>query len=215
MHMPQRAAADEGVENLVVEERLDGGHGLVGEIPADHSLTGGRIIRLADAREQQELHIEHLESAEKDHLGRLLPLAALRIDIGDAGRPLAAIVEINPRDLRFGARLEIRSPHQHRQKRRLWARFRVVAATEALAETAIGARPEGYAERVGVSLGQIAGRLRKRVVAHLFRGLGPQHRPVRLLLRRRRIGKRPRSLERIAGGLLLPFEVPGGSRRAA
>ena len=204
-----------GIENLVVKKRLDTGRDLVGEVAADHALAGVHVIRLANAGEQQQLHIEHLEGAEEDHLGRLLPLAALRVDISDAGRPLAGIVEIDPRNLAFGARLEVRSPHQHRQERYLRARLRVIAAAEPLAEAAKGARPKRDAERVGVGLGQIAGGLRKRAVAHLFRRLGPQHRPIGLLLGRRRIGARPRSLERIAKRLLLPLQVPGGSRRAA
>ncbi len=81
----------------------------------------------------------------------------------------------------IGARLEIRFAHQHRQDRRLRAGFGIIGAAEPFAEAAIGALAERDAERVGIGLRQIAGGLRKRLVAELLGGFAEQRVAVTLL----------------------------------
>ena len=46
---PHRASARIGVHALVGMERIGVGHGLIGEIPAHHSLSRCRIVGLPDA----------------------------------------------------------------------------------------------------------------------------------------------------------------------
>jgi hypothetical protein len=58
--------------------------------------------------------------AHKQHqIGGLLEFFARRINIGHPSCPFSGPVEIDARDLAFGARLEIRIAKQHRQNRRL------------------------------------------------------------------------------------------------
>jgi hypothetical protein len=49
----QPACADEGVQDLVVEEDVDSGSDLVGMVAPDHTVAGARIVGLADAGQQQ------------------------------------------------------------------------------------------------------------------------------------------------------------------
>src|SRR6202020_114736 len=115
-----------------------------------------------------------------------------------AGRSLPGAIEIDARDLAFGAIGEVRFPHEHRKDGRLRGGVRIIAADTPFAEAEISAGSEPDAERVLVSLGQIAGRLRKRLIAEFPRGLGEQRIAEGLLLRRSGIGTRARSFERIA-----------------
>src|SRR5262249_42057763 len=130
-------------------------------------------------------------------------------------RALARAVEVDARDLAVGTRLEIRLAQQRRQDGGLRARLGIVGAAEPFAEAAEGALAELDAERVGVGLREVARRLRERLVAKLRRRLGEQRVAERLLLRRRRIRTRARSLERIAARLDLPLEIAGSARGAA
>ena len=52
------------------------GDRLMGEVAADHTLIGDRIVGLADARLQQELNVEDGVSGQDDEVGRLLPFLA-------------------------------------------------------------------------------------------------------------------------------------------
>ena len=174
-----------------------------------------RIVGLADARQQQELNVEDRKGGEDHEVGRLLPFLAARIDKGDAGRAFAGVVDIDARHLAFGAVAEVRFADQHRQNRRLRAGLRIVAAAEPFAEAAIGAGSEPDAERIRISLRQVAGGLRKRLVAEIARGLGEQRVAERLRLRRIGIGPRARSLERIAAFENLPFQIACRARRPA
>ncbi len=212
-----RAGRDERVEVELgpIEEADHARHGLVGEVAADVARAGLRIVGLADPGEQQKLDVEQLKCAQEDEVGRLLPFLAGGVDEGDAGRALAAAVEVDARDLAFGARREVRLAHQRRQNRGLRARLRIVGAAEPFAEAAIGALPELDAERVGVGLRQVAGGLRKRLVAELARRLGIERVAEWLLLRRRRIGARARAFERIAAPLDISLEIAGGAGGAA
>src|SRR5271169_6190931 len=60
-----RAGRDEGIEVVfvVVEETHRGRHGLMGEVAAYLALAGLRIIRRADARQQEKLDVEKLKGA--------------------------------------------------------------------------------------------------------------------------------------------------------
>ncbi|MCY1375577.1 hypothetical protein D9M69_630030 [compost metagenome] len=88
--------ADEGVGvHVLVEEGLDGGHVLVGEVLPHHTLAGTRVVGLADAGEQQQAHVVELEGAEDHQARRLHDLAALGVDVGHAGGFLAVAVEVD------------------------------------------------------------------------------------------------------------------------
>src|SRR5581483_11527352 len=73
-----RARGDERieVELVLVEEGDRTRHGLVREVAPDLPLPGRRIVRLADAGEEEQLDVEQLERAEQHEVGRLLDLAA-------------------------------------------------------------------------------------------------------------------------------------------
>jgi len=91
------------VEFVLVEESDCLGDRLVGEVAADHARVGDRVVRLADARQQQELDVEDREGREDDEVSRLFPFVAARIDEGDPGSPFAGTVNIDARHLAFGA----------------------------------------------------------------------------------------------------------------
>jgi hypothetical protein len=194
-----RAGGDERIEvEFLVVEKSDRGRGrLMGEIAADLSLAGLRVVGRADARQQQELDVEKLERAQQHDVGRLFPFFARRIHVADAGGPLAGAVEIDAHHLALGAGLEIRLAQQRRQNGRLRARLGIIGAAEPFAEAAKGALPEPDAERIGVSLREISRRLRVWFVAELLGGLREQGVPVALLHRRRRIGPRATAFEQL------------------
>ena len=185
-----RAGGDERieVEFVLVEEAEDVGDRLVSEVAADHARVRHRIVRLADARHQEEVNVEDGEGGEDHEVGRLLPFLAARIDKGDAGRAFAGGVDIDAGHLAFGAVAEVGFPDQHRKDRRLRGGFRIVAAAEPFAEAAIGAGPEADAKRVRISLRQVSGGLRERLIAQVPRGLAEQRLAERLRLRRSGIG---------------------------
>src|SRR5439155_13718400 len=112
-------------------------------------------------------------------------------------------------------RLEVRPSYQRGQDRGLRAGLRVIAAAEPFAIAAKGARAEGDAERVRISLRQVAGGLRERGVTHLLCCLREQCGTIGLLLGRRRVLSRAGALERIAARLLLALDVAGPTGCAA
>ena len=91
-----------------IEEADDVGDRLMGEIAADHAGIGAGIVGLANARQQQKLHVEDGVGGQDHEIGGLFPFVAAGIDKGDAGRALARSVEIDPRDLAVVARRKIR-----------------------------------------------------------------------------------------------------------
>ena len=99
---------------------------------------------------QHHVHVVEREGADEDDFRGLLPFGTGAVHVGHAGRMLAGAIEIDLEHLAFGARLEIRFAHQHRQHGGLRARLRVIGAAEPLAEAAIGALPHADAERIGV-----------------------------------------------------------------
>ena len=176
-HGRQRAGADEGVEDLVVEEHVDRRHGLVGVVLADHAFAGLRVVGLADARQQQQAHVLQDVGREDHHLGRLEELLAGAVDVGDAGGALACRASSSTlQHFALGLQGEVGLAHQVGQDRGLRAGLGVVAAAELLAEAAIGAGAQLRAQRVGVGLRQVAGRVRKGMVAEARRGLAEQRR---------------------------------------
>ena len=213
--MPCAPVAMNGLRILSFRISTDAGCGLIGIVAADHALPGLRVVGLADSRQQHQPHIEQRESADQHDIGGLLPFLARRIDIGDAGGALAGRIQIDLGHFGFGLRAEIGKAQQCRQHAGLRARLGIIAAAEALAESAIGALAELDAERIGIGLAQIRRGLRKRPVAGLARGFGKQGRAKPLLQRRRRIFRRAPALERIAAGLLGPADIAGLAGRAA
>ena len=137
----------------------------------------------------------------------------LESTIGDASRPFAGAVDVDPRHLAFGAIAEVRFPDEHRKDGGLWRGLGIIAAPEPFAEAAIGAGSEPGAERVYVGLRHIAGGLRKRLVAKLARGLGEQGMTEGLGLRRIGVRPRARSLEGIAAFEDLTLQIARGARR--
>src|ERR1700738_3485306 len=133
------------------------------------------------------MDVEQLEGAEQYQLGRLLPLLVAGVDVGDPSSAFPGFVEIDLKHLAVRARLKARPSYQRGQDRGLRTGLRVVAAAEPFAEAAKGARAEGDAKRVRVSLRQVAGGLRERGITHLLRRLRAECGAVGLLLRRRRV----------------------------
>ena len=203
------------VELRIVEKPVHARHCLVREVAAYHAGIGCGIVRLADLRQQQKLHVEQRESRQDHQIGGLFPFHAAAIHEGDAGGALAGAVGIDLGDFRIVARGEIRFAHQHRQDRGLRAGLGIVGAAEPLAIAAIGARPHPHAKRIGIGLRQIPRGLRERFVAEFARRLAEQRVAEALLLRRRRIRPRARAFERVAALLNLALQVPGLTRRAA
>ncbi len=59
------ARADKRVGiGVFVENGLDGGHVLVGEVTPHHPFAGLRIVRFADPGEQHQVHVVELEGAD-------------------------------------------------------------------------------------------------------------------------------------------------------
>ena len=67
-----RAGGNERIEIVfvLVEETERVRHGLMGEIAPDLALSGRRIVRLADAGQEQKLHVEQRKCAEQHEIGR-------------------------------------------------------------------------------------------------------------------------------------------------
>src|ERR1035437_5500614 len=102
-HLAARAGADEGVHRLVLaEEDLDAAGHLIGIVAPHDPLAGRRVVRLADSRQEQKLRVIELEGGQDNEIGRLEDLAALSVDVGDAGGALARGVQIDAQDVRPG-----------------------------------------------------------------------------------------------------------------
>lgn len=98
------AGADERVgKHVFIKERLDGGHVLVGEVAPDHAFAGHRIVRLADAGQQHQVHVVELERAQDHQIGRLFNLAALRIDVVHAGGAGLVVGQVDLQHVGVGA----------------------------------------------------------------------------------------------------------------
>ena len=108
-HRGERAGADERVHDLVVEEDIHRGHGLVGVVLADHAFAGLRVVGLADARQQQQAHVVQHVGRQDHHLGRLEELFAGAVDVGHAGGALAVGRQLDPQHLAFGLQREVRT----------------------------------------------------------------------------------------------------------
>ena len=106
------------------------------------------IVGLADARQQQKLHVEDGKGGQDHQIGGLFPFIAVGIDERDAGSALAEGIDIDPRHLAVVARRKIRLAQQRRQDRGLRRRFGVIAAAEPFAESAKGAGSQPHAKRI-------------------------------------------------------------------
>ncbi len=70
------ARADKRVGiGVFVENGLDGGHVLVGEVTPYHPFAGLRIVRFADPGEQHQVHVVELEGADNHRVRRLFHFA--------------------------------------------------------------------------------------------------------------------------------------------
>ncbi|MNS90119.1 hypothetical protein D3C72_1241540 [compost metagenome] len=136
-HCAGRACADKRIEVgiLVVKQRYTAVH-LIGVVLADHAFTGHRIVRFANAGQQQQANVMQLESTEDHQIGRLFHLLPLGVDVGDAGGFLAGAVQIHFDYLRLGAQLKVFALGQYRQNGGLRRSLGVHKAAEALAVAA-------------------------------------------------------------------------------
>jgi hypothetical protein len=95
-HHAVAARADEGVGvDVLVEERLDRRHVLVGEVAAEGAMASDRIVGCADARQQHQPHVVKLECGDDDNVCQLLDFTPLRIEIGAARRRVSAFSPID------------------------------------------------------------------------------------------------------------------------
>ena len=173
------------------------------EISADHASVGGGVIGATYLRVQQKVHVKDGVGRQDDEVGGLLPFAAAGIDEGDAGGMLARTVEVDAHHFRIVAQRKIRFANQEWQDGRLRTGFGIIAATEPLAKSAIGAWAQMKPQRICIGLRHIAGRLGKRLVAEVARGLCKQCVAEGLFLRRVGVGPGARSLKRITAFLNL------------
>ncbi len=163
------------VLRVLVEERLDGGHVLVGEVAPHHALAGDRVVGLADAGQQQQVHVVELERADDHQIRRLHDLAALGVDVGHAGGALPAVaVEVDLQHVAVGAQLELRLLAQRRQDVQVRRGLGIHVAGVAAAEAAEVARPHLHAVGVGVGPRGVGRRQVVGVLAHRLRRLSKQ-----------------------------------------
>ena len=87
----------------LVEEQVHAIDELVTEVAADRALARLGIVGRADARRQHQPHVVEMKSRQHDHPGRLLDLAALGIDVGDADRFLPRAVDVDLGDVGAGS----------------------------------------------------------------------------------------------------------------
>src|ERR1700733_6652377 len=198
-----RAGRDERIEVvlLVVEESVHARNGLMRIVAADDACVGDRIVWFSDLRMQQKLHVEHRIGCKDDEIGGLFPLDAARVDEGHAGRAGSGFIDVNFDHFRIVARGEVWFADQVRKDRGLRTCLRVVAASEPFAESAVGAGAHLEPERIRIGLREIAGRLRKWLVAEILRSLAEERVTKRLRLRWRRVGTGTWSFEGIAARL--------------
>ncbi|MNO80373.1 hypothetical protein D3C76_715800 [compost metagenome] len=148
--------ADEVVGvGVLVEERLDCPHVLIGEVTPDHTFVLYRIVRFANAGKQHQTHVVELESRQNHQLCRLLHLAPLGIDVGHAGGLALAVVQVHPQHMGIGPQLEVGHLAQRRQDVHVGRGLGVHVAHVAAAETAEVARPHLRPVGVGVRPGGV------------------------------------------------------------
>ena len=212
--LAQRAGAHERVEDLLLEHVHRRGD-LVGVIATDHAAPRRGVIRRADLRQQQQVHVVLGERAQHHHAGGLFDLVAIHIHIGDAGGALAGVVGVDPGDVAARAVAEIGLLQQHRQDRGLRAGLGIVAAAEPLAVTAIRALAHLHAQRVAIRFRGIGRGAGERIEAGLARRLVEQHGRGAAFQWRQRIATLACTFERVAAGLLHAADIAGGAGNAA
>src|ERR1700733_14182186 len=89
-----RARSDEWIDLDILAE-VGGGLGthLVSVVLAHDALPGGGVIGGADLREQQQAHVMHLECGKNDKAGRLFNFTSALIDVENARRDFAGVIE--------------------------------------------------------------------------------------------------------------------------
>ena len=120
----ERTRAHVRLEVLAFEVHRRAAEALIGVVAPDDALTGGRIVHLADAREQQQIRVVQRERGEKHHVGGLEDFGAGRVDVGDTGGFLARRVGVDFHHARVTAQFVLRFFQEHRQQRGLQRTFR-------------------------------------------------------------------------------------------
>ncbi len=96
------ACTNERVELFVLEEECHAACQLIGVVTASHTLARCRIVRLADARKQCQMHVVELERSHDDDVGRLEDFfLRLVVKIGNAGCSLAVRCHFDTQNFRF------------------------------------------------------------------------------------------------------------------
>ena len=214
-HGRQRAGADERVQDLVVEEDIHGGHGLVGVVLAHLPVPVFGIVGLADARQQQQPHVLQDVGGQDHHLRGLEELLAGAVHIGDAGGPLAVGRQLDLEHLAFGLQREVGLAPSGRAGSSSAGSPWNSCRSRTSRRSRNRCTPELGAERIHVRLRHVSGRMREWMVPELGRRLGEQRRRVGLAIGGVGIFARARPLERIAAGLDLALQVAGLAAGAA
>ena len=151
------AARQERVDPPVLLEHVHRGVGLVAEVLADHTGSGGGIIRCADPVKQQEAGVGHGEGGENDDVRRLFEFfTGQEIEISHAGRAFGLFVVIDTQHVGPLTQLEARPREQDRIEQRLRRCLGLRLAQEFLAVAAILAGAEAHAVGICVSAGRVA-----------------------------------------------------------
>ncbi|MNV19948.1 hypothetical protein D3C71_1108300 [compost metagenome] len=205
-----RAGAHERVDvDRLVEEQVHARGGLVGVVAAHHAGIGCGVVRLADAREQQQAHVVDAKGAQHHNLGRLENLFPRRVHIGHAARALFVRRQFHTQHVRARADLEVLHLHSHGQdadlRRGLGEMLTAKVGTEPAVHTgahvqALGIHIRARTEGRGLHIG---------VIAQFARGFAEQRGRVGHLHGRIRIGPRAPGLKGVAAFLLLPLDVTG------
>ncbi len=181
------ARADERVRvGVLVEERLDRRQVLVREIAAHDTFAGDRVVRFADARQQQQVHVVVLERGHDHEIGRLVHFTPCRVDVGHARRALLRIVEVDPQHVALRAQLEVRRLLQRGQDVQVRRRLRVHVARVAAAVAAEVARAHLHAVRVRVRARRVRRRQPVRMQAERLGRVGEALRRIGVELRGQR-----------------------------
>src|SRR5262249_37768612 len=134
-------------------------------------------------------------------------LARRDVGVSDTSRFSPRRIELDLRDPRTRAQLEIAIRHRDRDDGDVWAALGVCLAPEPLAVPAVHAGAKPGAVRIGVRARRIRCRTLKRMVAGLSCRLLEEHVTVASLERRQRILTVAWSLEDVAALLKLPTKV--------
>ncbi len=202
----ESAGAHEVVEVLIEEEAHVGAH-LVGEVFPERAFAGVGIVGFAELREQQQARVVQSPGGEDDDAGRLLEFLAGGVGVGDAFGFSIAVHDAA--HLSSGAQGEILLVFEEGQQRVGGLGLGADHASEAGAESAIGAAGARDAVGISISLAQGCGWQRIGVIAGLMSCLLEERRGVGCLVRRQRILVLARGFEDIAALDFLSAQIAG------